>query len=230
MNNIRHIFFDLDRTLWDFEANARETLAELVEEFNLLAAGVPSLDLFHQRYEYHNNHMWNLYRMNRMSKGRLRTERFLKTLQDFQISDRKLSKEVGKRYLESCPAKRALIPHAAEILEYLHSRQYRLHIISNGFQETQYLKLRNTDLEKYFDVVVTSEKARAKKPNAKIFSYSLKLAGALAEHSIMVGDDVDNDVLGAIGAGLAAIHFNPKNKPVKNVQTIQCLSEVRGLF
>ena len=132
----KHIFFDLDRTLWDFEINSHSTLEELFSIFNLKAKGIERLDDFIRIYKEHNERLWERYRAGEISQINLRRERFQRTLADFDIYDFALAEEIGEQYISICPKKGQLFPHSIEVLEYL-SKKYKLHIITNGFHKVQ---------------------------------------------------------------------------------------------
>ncbi|GAB5539412.1 MAG: YjjG family noncanonical pyrimidine nucleotidase [Salibacteraceae bacterium] len=208
MDKIEHVFFDLDHTLWDFEKNSQETLAEIFNLFKLEALTNTSLHNFITRYQHHNTRMWRLYRENRMSKGRLRSARFEAVLADFRVSDKPLAKQIGRYYIEHSPRKTAIHEGTVEILEHL-SKRYELHVITNGFEEVQHLKLQCSAIDHYFKNVITSEMARAKKPDPRIFQTALKITGGRPETSIMIGDNYEVDVKGAEAVGWSAIHFVP---------------------
>lgn len=203
-----HIFFDLDRTLWDFERNSAETLTELFGELKLAHAGVPDAPTFIRTYVEKNDLCWALFRQNKMSKDSLRTERFAMALAEFQINDGAIAREMAEQYVERSPLKTALFPHASETLTYL-AQRYTLHIITNGFEEVQHIKLRQSGLEPYFKTVTTSERAGCKKPEARIFQHAMAVAGAHNFNSLMVGDDWEVDIQGALNAGMKAVYFAP---------------------
>ena len=228
---IKHIFFDLDRTLWDFEKNSHTTLLQLIYHFNLTDKGVDTPESFIKKYKIHNAKLWDLYREDKIKKEELRSKRFLLTLAEYGIDDRNLAKQFGLTYIKQSPLQTNLSPFSHEVLSYLKNK-YTLHIITNGFEEVQHIKLAVADLEQYFDVVVTSEKVGVKKPNAKIFEFALEQANAKAEQSIMIGDDLVVDVLGAEKVGMQGIYFNPNKEEHKEevVHEIFCLSELRTLL
>jgi putative hydrolase of the HAD superfamily len=170
---IKHIFFDLDRTLWDFEKNSHTTLLELISHFNLIDKGVDTPESFIKKYTIHNAKLWDLYREDKIKTEELRSKRFLMTLAEYGIDDRNLAKQFGLTYIKQSPLKTTLSPFTHEVLSYLKNK-YTLHIITNGFEEVQYIKLAAADLKKYFDVVITSEKVGVKKPNSKIFEFALE--------------------------------------------------------
>mgnify|MGYP000393851695 FL=1 len=149
----KHIFFDLDRTLWDFEHNSHETLLELCKSYNLKEKGVENSLEFIKTYKNHNAKLWDLYRVDKISQKDLRRERFQRTLSDFGINDFDLSEKIGEDYIQVCPRKTKLYPFAIEVLEYL-KQKYPLHIITNGFDKTQHIKLEHSGMKQYFDEII----------------------------------------------------------------------------
>ena len=208
MKNFKHLFFDLDRTLWDFEKNSYEELTLIYDRNNLHQRGISLKEEFIKVYKGINDECWNLYRNNQMSKEVLRSERFNRTLFYFGITDHLLSEEIGNQYVENSPNRTALIDGTIELLDYLNEK-YQMHIITNGFEEVQFKKLKNSGLINYFNKVITSEAAGFKKPNPIIFEYALKKASAKVSESVMIGDDLLADITGGIDAGIECIYFNP---------------------
>jgi len=207
MKQYKHIFFDLDKTLWDFDKNAHETFSDIFNNYKLKEKGIPSLEDFLRIYTEHNLRLWSLYRNGEIEKQLLSYKRFDLTLNHFGINDTKLAKEIGADYIYFSPLKTNLFPHAIETLEYLKAK-YHLHIITNGFEEVQFRKIKAAGLDKYFDQIITSEDAGCKKPDIKIFDYALTKADAKATESIMIGDDIEVDIIGARNAGIDQVYFN----------------------
>jgi putative hydrolase of the HAD superfamily len=209
MKKYKHIFFDLDRTLWDFEKNAREAYTEIYQKFKLRELGIPSIEDFVKSYLHHNEILWALYRDGKIEKVYLKARRFELTLQDFGIDNPQLAEKIGEAYVTISPRKTNLFPHAHEVLVYL-KEKYPLHIITNGFEEVQDSKLKNSKLGHYFQHVITSEAAGCKKPTSCIFDFALETVGTSAEESIMIGDDFEVDIIGATENGMDAVFFNPE--------------------
>jgi putative hydrolase of the HAD superfamily len=204
----KHIFFDLDRTLWDFDSSSEMAFSEIFDKYNLFGKGIESVKTFQKAYNIHNEELWELYRVGKIEKENLRNLRFHLTLADFGIVDHELASNIGDDYLAISPLKVSLFPNALEILAYLQSK-YTLHLITNGFSEVQFIKLKASGLDKYFNEVITSEDAGVKKPDVRIFEYSLQKTGAEVHESLMVGDDPEVDVKGAQNAGIDAVLFDP---------------------
>lgn len=227
----KHIFFDLDRTLWDFEINSYETLLEICNKYNLKELGIKSYIEFIKKYKKINERLWKMYRVDEISQKDLRRERFQKTLELYNIRNIDLSEKIGKDYIEICPRKTKLFPETIEILNYLRSK-YHLHIITNGFHKTQHVKLEFSNLTPYFNQVITSEQVGVKKPHHKIFEFALYKANAISEESVYIGDDLEVDILGCQNCGIDGVYFNPKKiEHQENPKyEISCLSELKKLF
>jgi len=227
----KHIFFDLDHTLWDFERNAEETKREMFEELRLKERGISSYDTFREEYVIINQALWALYREDKIEKDDLNFRRFHDTLCVFGIDDRILGEEMAKAFIEGITSKTYLFPYTRELLDYL-SPKYPLHIITNGFEEVQYGKLKNSGLGKYFTTVITSEAAGSKKPDPEIFRYALKEAGAHAFESLMIGDDLEVDMAGARQLGIDQLYVNHDRKQHSEPITLEvfALNEIMNLL
>lgn len=208
----KHLFFDLDRTLWDFETNSRQTLEEMYEEFELSQLLSISVDTFIQSYKQHNEKLWEEYRIGKIDKDYLRSARFLRTLEEFNVCSQKLAEQMGFFYVSKSPEKTGLFPNTIAMLDEL-SKHATLHIITNGFDEVQHIKLKQSGLTQYFNHIVTSEHAGVKKPDPAIFEFALVNSGASTNESLMIGDDLPVDLLGAKHVGIDQAYFNPTKKP-----------------
>jgi putative hydrolase of the HAD superfamily len=228
----KHLFFDLDHTLWDFEANSRQTLEELYASMQLKEKGVYDFDLFHKNYLVHNDKLWERYRNGYMKVDELRWKRMWLTLLDFKIGSEALAREMGNHFLDRLPTRKILFPHAIELLEYLTNKNYQLHLITNGFEKTQHSKLQNSGLASFFKEVVTSESSNSLKPHKEIFEYAFQKTGAKKEESIMIGDSIDVDIQGAINAGIDQVYVNHlRIEPtIKPTYTVYSLKELEGIF
>src|SRR6201986_638025 len=165
----KHLFFDLDHTLWDFEANSRQTLQELYDTLNLKEKGISDFDNFHRCYIVHNDKLWDRYRNGFIKVDELRWKRMWLTLLDFKIGNEPLARQMGTQFLDALPTRKILFPHTVEILRYLTDKGYQLHLITNGFQKTQHSKLENAGLNIFFKEVITSESSNSLKPHKEIF-------------------------------------------------------------
>jgi putative hydrolase of the HAD superfamily len=227
-----HIFFDLDHTLWDFDANARETLLELHTHLKLHERGVHDFEGFHKTYLQHNARLWDRYRKGFIRQEELRMKRMWLTLLDFRIADEDLTREMSNRFLDLLPTRTLLFPDTTDVLDYLHAKGYRLHIITNGFEKTQHSKLKHSGLDGYFKNVITSEGSNSIKPQPEIFEYALAKAGATIGESLMIGDTLDVDIAGAMSVGMDQVHVNYNGAPqdLTPTYTIQALKELQAFL
>lgn len=205
---VEHIFFDLDRTLWDFETNSAETLTELYAEFDLDSKLGVNADTFIHEYKRINDIFWNDYRDGTITKEELRYARFEAAMKFFGHDDRELASAIGEEYVWRSPRKTAVLPGAMEVLQYL-KPNYHLHIITNGFEEVQHIKMVSSGLAPYFEAIINSETAGAKKPSPVIFKHALQRTGATTKNSLMIGDHFEADIEGALKQGWKAIYFEP---------------------
>ena len=228
----KHLFFDLDHTLWDFDANAKETLVEIYAFFQLEVKGIHPFIDFYKHYLHHNEILWDRYHKGFISSEELKWKRMWRTMLEFKMGSEQLAKDMSAKFLEILPTKKILFPHAIEILEYLVARGYTLHLITNGFERTQWSKLNNSGLSKYFTHMITSETSNSLKPKKEIFEYALNKAGATLTESIMLGDNLDADIQGAINAGMDSVFVNhlKAGTDVKPTYIIHHLKELEQIF
>lgn len=211
MPQIKHVFFDLDRTLWDFETNSKKALQALFAEHQL-EERIAHFEHFHYSYARVNNTLWNLYGKGRIQKEELRNARFQRTLEHHDIFDEGLALKLSDGYIALSPRQTQLFPNTLETLAELQKNGYRMHIITNGFEEVQHIKLQESKLTPFFDVIVCSEAVGYTKPDKRVFQYALDKAEAKAGESIMIGDDRKADIMGAIQSGMQAVLFDPERK------------------
>src|SRR3984885_2383849 len=227
----KHLFFDLDHTLWDFEANSRQTLEEMYHNLLLQERGVHSFDDFFSRYIVHNDKLWERYRNGFIKVDELRWKRMWLTLLDFKIGDEPLARKMGNLFLDALPTRKILFPYTIEILDYLTGKGYQLHLITNGFEKTQHSKLEYAGLSRYFGEVITSEGSNSLKPHKEIFEYAFRKTGADPAGSIMLGDSIEVDIQGAINAGIDQVYIDhlgiaPVITPTYTVHSLKELEEI----
>jgi putative hydrolase of the HAD superfamily len=203
------ILFDLDHTLWDYELNSRETLLELFHQHDLPSKGVYDFDNFFHQFRVVNTELWDLYDNGKIDSHVIRNERFRKIFQFFYLFDDALCQQVSHDYLNTCPTKGNLMPHALDVLDYLNEK-YTLTIITNGFEEIQNRKLSSSKITSYFNHIITSQQAGCKKPSREIFDYALRLNSAECHQAIMIGDNLKTDIGGARNASIDCVFFNPE--------------------
>jgi putative hydrolase of the HAD superfamily len=227
----KHLFFDLDHTLWDFEKNAEETIFHLYETFGLDQYGKFTSTDFYKKYSYINHRMWRQYHEGKITQQELRVQRFSQTLTKLGLTPEQVPVGLHEAFTTICPTKTAVFPFTHETLTYLKNK-YVLHIITNGFKDVQAIKLDASNLGQYFSEVITSECVGCTKPDKRIFDHALERAGVRASECLMIGDSLEADMLGAKNAGIDQVFFNPERKrhsfPV--TYEIRCLSELQAIL
>jgi YjjG family noncanonical pyrimidine nucleotidase len=221
---ITDVFFDLDHTLWDFDKNSELTFETI---FNKTHPAIET-KVFIEKYVPINQECWKLYQYDKITHEELRYNRLRYSFDaiNYSISDEEID-TIANDYIRFLPENNHLFDGTFEVLKYL-NQKYNLHIITNGFADVQFKKINNSNIGSYFQTVTNSEMAGVKKPNPIIFDYALDLAKAKKENSIMIGDSLDADVLGALDAGLDAIFFNESNIQVEQqIKQINHLLELK---
>lgn len=226
MNIIKHLFFDLDYTLWDFDKNSKNAYAKLFKKHKIKV----NLDLFLSKYKPINLAYWQKFRNNEIKKEALKIGRLKDSFNalNFEI-DQQIFPVLAQDYLRFLAQEKELFEGAIETLDYLRTK-YQLHIITNGFEATQLEKIKNAGLDNYFDVIVTSNSVGVKKPNPLIYFYALKKAKAQTYQSMMIGDSLEADIYGAKNVGIQSIYFNPLNREKGKFLSIQHLTELKELL
>ncbi|WP_411031120.1 YjjG family noncanonical pyrimidine nucleotidase [Spongiimicrobium sp. 3-5] len=224
---VTDVFFDLDHTLWDFDKNSSLTFQKILLQNNVEVDIEDFLDI----YVPLNLRFWKLYREEKISKQDLRYQRLKKTFValKYTVSDAMIDL-LAEQYIANLSTFNHLLPNALETLDYL-KPNYNLHIITNGFQEIQEKKMKNAKIHGYFDQIIDSEMAGVKKPNPIIFKLALKRAAVEAQRSMMIGDNIEADILGAMAVGFHSIHFNAHNDPKHDhCKIIHDLSEIKSFL
>ena len=222
---IQHVFFDLDHTLWDFEKNSDLTFKRVFKINNLQI----DLNSFLEIYKPLNLNFWKRYREEKVTKSELRYGRLKETFDaiNFEVSD-ELINLIADQYITHLADFNFLFDGTCEILDYL-KENYKLHIITNGFEEIQTKKMINSNIYHYFEKVITSESVGVKKPNPKVFNYALQMVKATPNECMMIGDNLEADIQGAINCGIKAIHYNSENSNSipKNITSIYNLLDLK---
>lgn len=202
----KNLFFDLDDTLWAFSANARDTYEEMYRKYDY-DRFFDSFEHYYSLYQRRNLELWAEYADGKVTKEELNRQRYLYPLEAVGAGDSALAEAYEKDALATIPTKSKLMPHAREVLEYL-SAKYNLYILSNGFKELQFHKMRSSDIDKYFRKVVLSDDIGILKPWPEIFHFALSATLSELNDSLMIGDSWENDIAGAAGVGMHQVFYN----------------------
>ncbi|MGM0612296.1 MAG: YjjG family noncanonical pyrimidine nucleotidase [Bacteroidota bacterium] len=231
MKEYKYLFIDLDGTLWDFAENAKATLHEIFEFHNVKNSGVKSFNTFLSIYQSINTELWALFREGKVSKDFLSVERFRKTLAQLSQDENKAN-QMAQQYLLWSSEKTQLYPGVIETLEYL-QKKYSLHILTNGFNEVQYKKIENSGLSPYFHTIITSDDAGAKKPEIEFFDYAFRHTHANPKQTLMIGDNEEVDIAGALKANIDQVFVNLDKHQVPGLTPtfeIQNFSELKAIL
>lgn len=224
MKKYNHLFFDLDHTLWDFDRNTSEAIEEIFRIFNFSKWPFFTFQDFMRIFHEVNDYLWNKFNHGLIDRFELRNSRFKLILGKLGVNEHEIPDGIAEKYLELAPVKPNVIPYTYEILDYLNPN-YHLHIISNGFDDVQHSKLRASNIHRYFDKIITSDSSGHRKPQKDIFEFALDEAGAHKEKSIMIGDNIYTDIIGAQNAAMDHIFFNPN----KTSHSLKVTFEINSL-
>ena len=217
------LFFDWDHTLWDHDLNAKEVLLDLADEYSLAIEPLS----YWATFEKINNGLWDQYAAGEISQAELRETRFVRFFQELRVEGP--AEEFGDKYLERAPRKTNLMPGAFEVIQDL-AAHFPLYILTNGFDDIQYVKIEGAGMRSFFQEIITSQQVGTKKPNPLFYEYALERAGIQPGEALMIGDHVEADVRGALNAGIPAIHYNPFSVETDLPHEIQHLDELRSLL
>jgi len=228
MKNIRHVFFDLDHTLWDYEKNSIETLTDLVHQFDIIEH--VSVEKFLKVYNSVNEKLWHKFNNGKIDKNYIHKYRFPQVLRKLKVFVEYDPADITDYFINNCSIKPGLMPHTISTLNYL-KEKYPMAIITNGFPEAQHPKMKSSGLDKYFEKVIISDTVGYRKPQPEIYIHALKEMNAEAATTVMIGDNPKTDIRGAENAGLKAIFYNPTGKRKSVTQwEIQSLEELVGIL
>ena len=231
MKTYQHLFFDLDHTLWDYDRNATESLSELYQIYRLQDLGIPTFEKFFESFHEVNFQLWDWYNVGKIDKHFLRKERFPRIFEHAGGNYKAIPAEFEEDFMHRTSSKSHVFPYSKEILTYL-KEKYRIHVITNGFNESQAKKMKSADLDGYFELVVTSETTGYKKPDPRIFHYTMDQLKTTPDVCLMIGDNPASDILGAQRADIDQVYFNPEEKIIELKPTfeIRHLKELESLL
>jgi len=205
----KHLFFDLDHTLWDFERSSSESLAEVYHTFKMMDFGVASLDTFISTYLRINYQLWRDLEQGKIAHGYIRENRFRMVMESLGIKEKTDFWPMEETYIALLPTKSYLMDGALEVLNYTRDKGYLLHILTNGFDVAQGKKMQSAGISDYFTYLITNEKAQSRKPDRRIFEYAVSCASAACHECLMIGDNWEADIVGARNFGIDTVYYNP---------------------
>ena len=224
IDRYRCFLFDIDRTLWDFDSNAHVALRTALVNANV-GITAENFEEFFEVYEPHNQYLWDEYERGRITKEFLKQDRIFTPLKFFcGMDDILKSQQISEDYLYHMALSTKLMDGAAEVLEAISSRGCRMGIVSNGFKEVQRRKLQHAGIDKYFQTVVISDEVGIMKPSPEIFLMAVEALGCSASETLMIGDNLANDITGARAAGIDQFYLNNFNAPHTEPATYESTS------
>lgn len=226
---MQHVFFDLDNTLWDNRRNAYLTIKELFEKQEITSKYHIDFEEFHSVYHDINEDLWEKIRDGIIGKEYLREHRFYDSFKHFGVDNKELALYFEENFLDNIVSHNELVEGAEDVLEYLKAKNYTLHIISNGFQEVTERKCTLSGIAPYFKTITSADAVGVRKPNPRIFEYSLGLSEARKEESILIGDDWIADAMGATDFGMDVIFFDvyKEDKQKEGLKAITHLQQIK---
>lgn len=230
-NKIKHIFFDLDNTLWDHDGNSEVVLSKMFSELEIHSKHKLSFEQWHPVFLEINERLWGDLRDGKISKQELRETRFVEPFVHLGVKDKQLGGIFDKQYLDRMKKMTGLVTGAVSLLSYLQSK-YSIHVITNGFSEVSGSKVANSALRQFIETLTCADEVKVRKPHPKIFAHALQQAQARPEESVLVGDDWVADVVGATQNGMQAIFFNPHQKKhsMQGVPNVAQLLDIKELL
>lgn len=243
-----NIFLDFDDTLYDTYGNAVIALRETFQQCGL-DRYFTRPQTFYDAYWTANIDLWTRYSKGEISRDYLIAERFRRPMMESEkfrteskahaegAQDERsqfsldFSLRLSDIFLQHCASKPGVIDGAHQLMKYLRQKGYTLHICSNGFHEVQYKKLTSCGLQTYFDSIILSEDAGANKPARRFFDYALTHSGAKPQNTVMIGDNLNTDIVGARNAGIDTILFNkwavePAGIPTYTVESLYDIMKI----
>ncbi|WP_255067853.1 YjjG family noncanonical pyrimidine nucleotidase [Lacihabitans sp. LS3-19] len=227
---IRHLFFDLDHTLWDFEKNSQVCLQQIFDKNDVIFTGKISFQEFNDTFSVINKGLWDALDQGQITHEYLRKIRFQKVLSACDIHiDEETSFSLNDMFLNLLPHQKLLMDDALATLQALEKKAYKMHIISNGYHEIQKLKMESSGILHFFECIVTNDIAGSRKPEKEIYEYALNKANAHVSESVMIGDNLVADIEGAQKAGWKTVHFDINGAYTPNTK-INALSQLLEIF
>lgn len=224
----KNLFFDLDDTLWAFSENARDTFEEMYLKHGY-DRHFHSFAHFYALYQHRNQELWEEYGAGKITKEELNRQRFLYPLEAVGAGNAAVAEAFAADFFAVIPTKSKLMPHAAQVLEYLAPR-YNLYILSNGFQELQCRKMRSSGIDRFFKQVILSDDIGVLKPHPAIFHFALSATQSQLRHSLMIGDSWANDITGAHGVGMHQVFYSPGRQDPLPFRPTHQIADLRELM
>lgn len=202
----KFIYFDLDDTLLDHKKAEQNGLADVHQHFDAFA-NIQLQELI-DIYHHINKGLWEEYGRGEIDRHILHRRRFEETFVELGI-EASLYAEAGKVYMNYYRNHWEWIDRAKEAFDAIRVK-YPTGIITNGFAETQWMKIDQFGFKETTSQIVISEEVGVMKPHPKIFDHSTDLVGLDRKDILYVGDSLSSDVKGGKAAGWQVAWFTKK--------------------
>ena len=240
MGKYKHILFDLDRTLFDFDAAEKYSFFEAFR-----SEGINGNDEIFTAYKQINRELWNMYSNGEVSLDFVHENRFAQLFSLTHIQpncetwDRSLQKQINytslnrkfSEYLSNC---NHLIPGSFALCKEL-SACYTLSIVTNGVTAIQKKRISKSSINDFFSFVFISEEIGIQKPDIRFFNHVLSILEiGNPSQVLIIGDSLISDIKGGNDANIHTCWFNPRNEMnscgIVPIYEIGCLDDVMDII
>lgn len=211
---IKTVFIDIDNTLLCFNKNATLAIKSAFTKYD-----VEFKDEYIPIFFRINDGLWNRVEKQEITRQDIFDVRFKTVLTEFGLTDHVYkSADIETEFRAKLFVLAQTVDGAKELLKYL-SNKYKIYAASNAIYNQQINRLKLADLYKYFSGVFVSESIGFNKPSKEFFTECMEKANTTAENSVMIGDSISADIIGAKNVGMKTIWYNhnkavtPSEKP-----------------
>jgi putative hydrolase of the HAD superfamily len=208
------LFFDLDRTLWNYEKNVDAVLINLINCFSELSGLKPNEAC--TKFKSINEKLWVDMQKKKYPISHVRNRRFFLWISHFlpemkPILRINIAKNLEQFFLSKTPDMNHSYPNAINTLLDLHDQGFKLNVITNGTRDSQERKIKSLGLNHILSQIITSDQVHSHKPQPSIFKNAFKRSKCRPKDAIMIGDSLKCDMLGGKRVGMKTIWFNQFN-------------------
>lgn len=233
----KKLLFDLDNTLVDDDENRKYAISKILVQRNELVNN-NRLEEFIEL----DNKFWRdraegkikdpyRFETNEEKTEWIRAQRFIKYFKNLNLEE---AKQINKKYINYLKEKIIPVKYSTEILKYLYEKQYEIYIITNSPAKVVNDKLHRIKVQDYIKDKLSAEEVGHMKPHYKFFEgFFNKINSYQKEDMLIIGDELEKDILGGIQNGIDTCWFNPKklyNGQYKTNYEISSLLELKNIL
>ena len=225
---IKHIIFDADDTLYDYQKAEENAKSRITEVLKTLAIDI---DAFWNRFNRVAPVLFRQFADRSITRDEYRIRRFADVLQGSHEKFRELTSELNHIYIQETTHKIELFEDTIPLMKVLRPKNIVAVILTNGPSDSQRAKFKNLGLSRYIQRIYIGEEIGFSKPNREAFELVSQDLNAAASDVLMVGDSIENDIDGAEQAGIQAVLIDRANRYSDYTRTrIVSLTEVIELL